>query len=107
MCPAGDRSSGREDMDATFVMTNIVPQAPNCNQRGWERLEAYCRDLTRDGHVLFISCGPHGQGGEGRDGVKQEIGKGRIEIIVPKQLWKVVLVLPGEQAKPTRQSRVI
>src|SRR5262249_44115168 len=37
MCPAQDRSSKQEDMDATFYTTNIVPQSPNCNQKGWER----------------------------------------------------------------------
>ncbi len=94
-------------MDATFYTSNIVPQAPHCNQRGWERLEAYCRDLTKDGHVLWIACGPHGVGGEGKDGTKKEIGKDRVEITVPKQLWKIVLVLPHEQAEPTRQTRVI
>src|SRR4051794_5399979 len=107
LCPAQDRSRTQGDMDATFYTSNIVPQAPKCNQRGWERMEAYCRDLTRDGHVLWIACGPHGVGGEGKDGVKKVIGKGRVEVTVPKQLWKVVLVLPDEKADPTRQSRVI
>src|SRR5262249_33640734 len=71
MCPAQDRSSSQADMDATFYTTNIIPQAPHCNQRGWERLEAYCRDLTKDGHVLFITSGPAGVGGEGSDGRKK------------------------------------
>jgi endonuclease G len=107
MCAAQDRSSTQKDMDATFFTTNIVPQAPNCNQRAWERLEAYCRDLTHEGHVLFIACGPHGVGGEGKDGIKKEIGKGRIEVTVPAELWKVILVLPHVKAEPTRATRVI
>src|SRR4051812_14805821 len=78
MCPAQDRSSKQADMDATFYTTNIVPQAPHCNQRGWERLEKYCRALTRDGHVLWIASGPAEVGGEGKDGVKKEIGKGGV-----------------------------
>lgn len=36
MCPAQDRSIKKADMDRTFYMTNIVPQASNCNQRAWE-----------------------------------------------------------------------
>jgi endonuclease G len=107
MCPAQDRSSSQADMDATFYTSNIVPQAPYCNQRGWERLEAYCRDLTKEGHVLWIACGPHGVGGEGKDGPRDEIGKGRVEITVPKKLWKVILVLPGVDAEPTRATRTI
>src|SRR5262249_51219905 len=47
ICPAKDRSATEEDSKAVFFMTNIVPQAPNCNQRGWERLEDYCRRLAK------------------------------------------------------------
>jgi endonuclease G, mitochondrial len=107
MCPAQDRSSRQEDMDATFYLTNIVPQSPHCNQRGWERLEAYCRDLAHQGHALYIACGPHGVGGTGRDGYKEAIGKGRIEVAVPAQVWKVILVLPREDAEPRRNTRTI
>ena len=32
MCPAADRNRP-ESADATFVMTNIIPQSPHCNQR--------------------------------------------------------------------------
>jgi endonuclease G, mitochondrial len=46
MCPAQDRSSKQADMDATFRMTNVIPQSPNSNQRAWERLESYCRTLA-------------------------------------------------------------
>jgi endonuclease G len=107
MCPAQDRSATQEDMDATFYTTNIVPQAPNCNQRGWERLESYCRELAKQGHVLQISCGPHGVGGTGKDGHREEIGKGRVEVTVPAKLWKVILVLPHDGAEPTARTRAI
>jgi endonuclease G, mitochondrial len=107
MCPAQDRSAVQEEMDTTFYMTNIVPQAPHCNQRGWERLEAYCRELTRDGHVLWIASGPAGVGGEGKDGFKKEIGKAGIEVTVPAKVWKTILVLPNAEARPTRASRTI
>jgi endonuclease G len=107
MCPAKDRSATEEDSKAVFFMTNIVPQAPNCNQRGWERLEDYCRRLAKEGHVLFIACGPHGAGGEGKDGPATEIGRGAHRITVPKDLWKVVLVLPSADAEPRANTRVI
>jgi endonuclease G len=107
LCPAQDRSRTQEDMDATFFMTNVVPQAPNCNQRGWERLESYCRGLTRDGHVLHQAAGPHGVGGTGKDGFREVIGKGRVEVTVPAKMWKVVLVLPHEGAEPTARTRTI
>src|SRR5947208_745957 len=49
MCPAKDRSATQEDCNATFFLTNVVPQSPHSNQRGWERLESYCRELTKRG----------------------------------------------------------
>jgi endonuclease G len=107
MCPAKDRSASPRDIRATFFMTNILPQAPNCNQRGWERLEDYCRRLAREGHVLYIACGPAGVGGAGKDGRKEAIGEGRLRVAVPHQVWKVVLVLPREGAEPRKNTRVI
>jgi endonuclease G len=107
MCPAQDRSRSQEDMDATFYLTNVVPQSPASNQKAWERLEAYCRDLAHKGHVLYIACGPQGVGGTGKDGVKEEIGKGRVKVAVPAKLWKVILVLPNEEAEPRKNTRVI
>src|SRR5262249_16908878 len=105
-CPAKDRSATEEDSKAVFFMTNIVPQAPNCNQRGWERLEDYCRRLAKEGHVLFIASGPHGVGGEGKEGPAKEIGKVH-KITVPRALWRVVLVLPSASAEPRGNTRVI
>jgi endonuclease G len=87
-------------------MTNIVPQSPNSNQKGWERLEDYCRRLAQEGHALFIACGPAGVGGEGKNGPATEIGKVH-RITVPAKLWKVILVLPREDAEPRTNSRVI
>jgi endonuclease G len=106
-CPAKDRSATPGDCAATFVMSNVVPQAPNCNQRGWERLEDYCRRLAHEGRELQIVCGPQGVGGEGKNGTKEEIGKGNQRVAVPARLWKVVVVLPEEGAEPRRNTRVI
>jgi endonuclease G len=107
MCPAKDRSATAEDCAATFFMTNVVPQSPHCNQKGWERLESYCRDLVKRGHELQIVCGPHGIGGVGRNGPRDEIGKGSTLVAVPAKLWKMIIVLPSEGADPRRNTRVI
>ena len=107
MCPAKDRSASKEDIRATFYLTNIVPQSPASNQRGWERLEDYCRRLAKEGHVLYIACGPAGVGGTGTAGRREEIGKGRLKVTVPHKLWKVVVVLPREGAEPRKNTRVI
>ena len=44
-CPHSDRSADDEMSHATFVMTNIIPQSPNVNQKAWAELEGYCRDF--------------------------------------------------------------
>src|SRR5262249_55238145 len=107
MCPAKDRSGTKDDSIAVFYMTNIVPQAPNCSQRAWERLDDHYGKLARQGRVLYIACGPAGEGGEGKKGRRNEIGKRGVKVTVPAKLWKVVLVLPEESANPRKNSRVI
>jgi endonuclease G len=107
MCPAKDRSATPEDTAATFYMTNVVPQSPSSNQKAWERLETYCRELARKGHELHIVCGPEGVGGAGKHGHKEEIGTGHLHVTVPAKLWKVILVLPSEGAEPRKNTRVI
>ena len=110
MCPAKDRSATEPDCQATFYMTNLVPQSPHSNQRGWEKLNVYCRHLTKDGdgHVLQIACGPYGIGGIGKGEVKtSKIGEEGREITVPAKLWKVIMVLPRADAKPRKNTRVI
>ena len=93
-------------MDATFNMTNVIPQSPNSNQHGWERLESYCRTLAKD-HTLYICCGPNGVGGTGKVGFKEHIGKGAVTVTVPAKIWKVILVLPSEDAEPRKNTRAI
>jgi endonuclease G len=107
MCPSKDRSDSEENNDAVFLMTNIVPQSAACNQKGWERLESYCRTLAEDGKELYIVCGPHGQGGGAADGTKKlTIGKKAPFVTVPEHVWKVVLVL-DKGTNPTKHTRTI
>lgn len=90
LCPAGDRSATPEASSATFVMTNMVPQAPDLNRKVWEKFESYCRTLARTKHLtLYIVAGPLGQGGTGSKGPADTIGNG--QVTVPAKCWKVVL----------------
>jgi endonuclease G len=107
MCPAKDRSATPEDIQATFYLTNVVPQSPHSNQKGWERLESYCRELVKKGHELHIACGPFGMGGIGKNGPRDQISKGNLHVTVPAELWKVIMVLPEEGAVPRKNTRVI
>ena len=85
-----DRGRSVKDNSATFLMPNIVPQAPDNNQVAWEKLESYSRDLAKQGKELYIVAGGHGTGGEGKNGKASQL-KGKIA--VPATMWKVILVL--------------
>ena len=107
LCPSRDRSAAEKDNDTVFLMTNIIPQSPACNQNGWERLESYCRDLTFKGKELYIAAGPHGIGGTDDNGKKKlTIGRAAPFVTVPTSVWKVVLVL-DKGTNPHSKSRVI
>ena len=92
MCPHSDRGANQEMAFGTFVLTNIIPQAPNVNRKAWERLEAYGRDLALQHNHLYIVSGPAGQGGVGTDGPASTIAGGRI--VVPAECWKIIVVVP-------------
>jgi endonuclease G len=93
MCPHSDRGSSAQASTATFVMSNLIPQAPGENQGAWADLEAYCRHLVaKESHRLYIICGPAGKGGVGKKGRRNTIAGGKVT--VPAACWKVVLVLP-------------
>ena len=107
MCASKDRSDTPENNNILFYMTNIVPQAPNNNQKAWRLLEEECRTLAKKGNELYIACGPHGRGGTGKDNIKHDfIGKGT-KVEVPATVWKVILVLPSKDAVPDAQTRAV
>ena len=91
-CPSGDRTSSPDANSATFLMDNIIPQAPNNNQHTWEHLESYCRNKVKRGNEVYIIMGAYGSGGTGRNGFATAIDKGRIN--VPAHIWKVVVIIP-------------
>ncbi len=88
---SADRTRSPEDNIPTFLMTNIIPQAPDNNRGVWVELENYCRQLAKAGKQFFIVSGGYGQGGIGSKGLKATVGKGKV--IVPALTWKVILVL--------------
>lgn len=76
---------------ATFLMTNIIPQAPDNNQGPWADLENYLRTLL-DQNEIYIVSGGAGIGGIGSNGAATTIVDGNVT--VPAQTWKVALVIP-------------
>jgi len=92
--PSADRTRSIPDNSATFLMTNMMPQAPFNNQGPWEELESYCRTLVGQGNELYIIAGGSGQGGTGSNGgVTTTIANGRVT--VPAFTWKVILIIPN------------
>jgi endonuclease G len=108
-CPSEDRTGSDSDNAATFLMTNMLPQAPNLNEITWEALESYCRSLLTSGNEVYIIAGGYGSGGTGDSaGVKTTIDNGKIN--VPAHCWKVIVVLPvgsNDVSRVSTSTRVI
>ena len=100
MTPSGDRTSSRVNNDATFIMSNIIPQAPDNNQGPWAALENYCRGLLQNGYELYIISGGSGSLGTLAGG----------KLAIPAVTWKVIVVLPtgdNDASRVTAATRVI
>jgi endonuclease G len=111
LCPHSDRAHDTEMSYATFVMTNIIPQAPSLNQKAWNMLEMYLRDLVEKENVhLYVTAGPVYRGGWGSKGFNTTIANGKV--VVPGMCWKIAVVAPAvgagsELGRITPASRVI
>ncbi|MBW8683387.1 DNA/RNA non-specific endonuclease [Chitinophaga rhizophila] len=108
-CPSGDRSASVAANSSTFLMTNMIPQAPNNNQKTWNNLEMYTRSLINAGNEVYIIMGSYGTGGTGSNGsTTRSIDNGRVT--VPSNIWKVIVVLPEDDndlSRITKSTRVI
>ncbi|MCK9211056.1 MAG: DNA/RNA non-specific endonuclease, partial [Ignavibacteriaceae bacterium] len=100
MCPSADRTLTVADNSATFLMTNMLPQAPNNNQGPWATLETYCRTLVSQGKELYIYSGGYGSQGT--------LDAGHVN--VPTRTWKIIVVLDegtNDVGRVTTTTRVI
>jgi endonuclease G len=85
LCPSGDRTASRIANDATFAMSNMLPQEGDVNRFGWAKLEGYTRDLVKRGNEAYVITGGYGS--------KETIANGRVN--VPTNFWKVIVILPS------------
>jgi endonuclease G len=100
MCPSGDRTRTVAENSSTFLMTNMIPQAPDNNQITWAGLESYCRTLANQGNEMYIISGGYGVSGY--------IGPGQVAL--PTSTWKVIIVLPdgnNDVGRVTTSTRTI
>ena len=83
-CPSADRTSTVNANDATFLMTNMMPQTAANNEHTWGNLENDTRALVQNGNEAYIYCGSYGNAGTIDNG----------HVIVPTNTWKIVVILP-------------
>jgi DNA/RNA endonuclease G, NUC1 len=113
LCPSADRTVSVESNNETFLMTNMIPQAPDNNRIVWKALEDYERSLAESGEELYIFAGTYGTGGTSDKGTftsipiplraengRPETGEDNklaysgMNISVPAYTWKIILALP-------------
>lgn len=100
ICSSKDRTNNRRNNVATFLMTNMLPQAPSLNRGPWKSLEGFEQNEAAEGRELYIIAGGFGSGGTGF--VKPRNKPGRLvrarkiagKVNVPKTFWKVLVILP-------------
>lgn len=109
-CPSGDRTSSSTANSATFLMTNMIPQAPNNNQKTWESFESYLRSQALNGYEVYVIMGSYGTGGIGSasGAVVNTINSGKVT--VPAFVWKVAVLLKtgdNDVSRVSTSTRVI
>ncbi len=110
LCPHGDRTKNHEMSYATFVMTNVMPQSHELNEKAWNMLELYCRGVAKKENArLYITAGPTGVGGTGNNGYRESFANKMVT--VPKECWKVIVIVPDDGSEDlgdiTDSTRVI
>ena len=128
MAPAGDNKHCQASMADTFYLTNIVPQDMDNNGGYWNRLEMWCRELTKTYSDVWVISGPlwlpevrdqdsdkpdSGAGGDGKRKKKSEVRTisyqvlGNNYVSVPTHLFKVVLVTDPKLGQPLLSSFIV
>lgn len=93
--PSGDRTATTIDNEATFFMSNMLPQSAFLNRRSWVSLERFLRRqvLNNNKHVqIYAGAVPQRSFGT--------IGPGH-DIAVPLKNFKVAVIMPATRERPT------
>jgi DNA/RNA endonuclease G (NUC1) len=97
LSPNADRLREEKDRNATFLMTNIVPQEPGFNRNAWgdpfgqqlDGLEGYTRFLVQQRGVdAYVYAGGYGNSGT----------LGTSNVVIPTRMWKAILIVPAGQS---------
>lgn len=98
--PSGDRTNAVAANSSTFLMTNMIPQAPYHNQVVWSIMEDSLRQLVGQGYELYITMGSYGTGGTGSSGYTTTINGG--SITVPSNIYKIAVIIPDGSSDSSR-----
>ena len=101
-CPSADRTSSKAANSSTFLMTNMIPQAPQNNQQTWAGFENYLRTQMVAGNEVYIIMGSYGIGGTGSKGAATTVDNGKVT--VPAHVWKVAVIIPAGNSDLSRVS---
>jgi DNA/RNA endonuclease G (NUC1) len=89
MVQSESRTATFQENAATFLMTNIIPQAGESNQGPWVQFENYLNDQARQqGKEIYVVAG-----GEYTANPATLKNEGRVQ--VPAWTWKVAVIVDG------------
>ena len=103
MAPSADRTQSTPDNEATFRMSNIIPQASANNQGLWAQFEDYCRTLAQNNNEVLIISGP---GDFDKDGNAQIDARISNQMAVPGSVWKIAVVVANASSNTPAAQRV-
>ncbi|MBC7464427.1 MAG: DNA/RNA non-specific endonuclease [Bdellovibrio sp.] len=89
--PSADRTDLVVNNEATFLMSNMIPQTPYLNRVIWEHLEQHTRQLVQtENKKVYVIAGPIYDQNFGAIGPKADIQ-------VPSKDFKVIVILDANQ----------
>jgi DNA/RNA endonuclease G (NUC1)/uncharacterized protein YjdB len=91
MVQSESRTTTEQENAATYLLSNILPQAPVNNQVSWYAFESYNNTLARQhGRELYVVAG-----GEYSASPQTLNGAGRVQI--PEFTWKIAVIMDAGQ----------
>ncbi len=89
--PSADRTDDIANNEATFLMSNMIPQTPYLNRVIWEHLEQYTRNVVQqNGKKAYIIAGPIYELDYGKIGPNKDIP-------VPSKNFKIIYFINADQ----------
>ncbi|MDR3458101.1 MAG: DNA/RNA non-specific endonuclease [Verrucomicrobiae bacterium] len=97
LCPSADRNDSTNDNNMTFLMDNMMPQAPDNNEGIWGNFEDYCRAQAQSAanYEVLIICGP-----SGFTGAKINTNG---YVSIPQYTWKIAVIVPPGAGSATNR----